>query len=255
MANLDEKLFRAWQSKDDVARNEVWVMLWQTLYTLAFRFCRRFCQDDSSAEQYAADALNNTIMEINLLIVQGKTGWEGEASFVAYVRERLINRCRDECRAMLRRTTRMDSLDGPRSDDEDGMPDWFDTLAAPGLSAEEEFLRLENMCELMRHLASAREMCRQTKRAALAKLLAKIEEYLKRELAEALGIEVDMERITIESLIVVAPFEDLKISQTHMYQFLMESLQLNRNTVYQRMKNVRRFLRDDRNVQSGTFSN
>jgi hypothetical protein len=235
MTKLDEMLFQAWKSGSEEARQKAWLLLWQTLDAMAVRFCRRLGLDDSAAEEWATQAFCKTIEEIDQKIRLGQVKWENEVSFVAYVRNCLIFRCRDGCRVFWRTSAHTVSLE-----DEEGAS-LLDALGFRGASPEEDVLAAENMRATIRLVAAAWEVCRRQK--ALADLLKGMKRYLRQCLAEATPPEVDADALTFDQLLDAAVMENLEVNKTEMYQFLMDSLRISRNTLDLRMKRVHDILR------------
>jgi hypothetical protein len=202
------------------------------LHTTAFRFCRLLAGNDSAAEEMAQDAFTRTWQEIEA--EADKIDWQGQESFVSYVRNLLIFRCRDQARSYWRRSQRSVALDPSADGDEGAGGSLIDVLAdrstRPGASLS-LFVR-----DTFRFVAALREIC--GKKAELATLLASLEEYLRIRLLRSAPASVDRQS-SIEDLIDAAAPDTLEIEQADMYDYFERSLGINRNTVYLRMKRIR----------------
>ncbi|HEU4389540.1 MAG TPA: hypothetical protein VFV34_17175 [Blastocatellia bacterium] len=230
---LDEALFRAWQSGDQRARDEVWGRLWGILYNTAFRLCRLLSGNDSAAEEMAQDAFTRTWQEIEA--DPGKIDWKGQASFVGYVRRRLIFRCRDKARTYWRLSQRCVALDAASPAEEDTRGSLIDVLVDDSSRPDEPFSLFVR--DTFKFVAALREMCGD--KPELAALLVSLEEYLRNQLLRSAAPGTACDSLATEELIAVSAPDRLDLDRADMYDHFEKSLGINRNTVYLRMKRIR----------------
>jgi hypothetical protein len=262
MAGLDERLIRAWQGGDREAREQVWEHLSCTLYSVAVRFCRGFSADDPTARQHATSAFGQTWIDIEKAIRRGKVGWRDEQSFVGLVLKHLIRRCRDECRSYWRTERRKAVLESTTAGEEEAIS-LLDTLGFASASQEDELhvaeRDIEGIRRILRRLACAREICQRQNWAAEVEVLAQIETYVWRLVAETAPPGLRVDTISLDELLNAATLEELAVSKAEMYRAIQDELGINPNTVYLRMKHIREVLTeppepdDDRNGLLGTL--
>jgi DNA-directed RNA polymerase specialized sigma24 family protein len=239
MGQLDKAIFCAWKSGDEAAKQKAWLWLWQVLLSEVERFCCQLCHDTAMAQDCAVEAFNRTMKEIEDKIRQGDVGWQGEESFVAYVRKRLRYRCRDECRRRWREQKRTVSLDAPT---DSGVPllDLLDLWGFTEKSPEQILFNANGARSTVRLLAALREACR--RRKALVEVLHLVEEYLRDALARAVPSEMIKPNMSFDDLLEAVAMEQLRVIRTEMNKFIMRKLDITENTVNLRMREIRRVL-------------
>ncbi len=240
MADFDDDFFRKWQAGDDEARNRMWELLWHKLYTVAVRFCRGFTRNDSMAEELAAEAFTQAVLELNEKVRAGEVEWRGAPPFVAYARNRLIFRCRSQLRKHWREHQRSDALDPFTADGEEEDQALIESLDSGEASPDVTLLDRDSLLAVVTLLAAAREMCRRAKK--LVEVIVCIESYLRQCVVRTAPPEVDTLAMDWEELLEVAELGELKFDKAEMYEFIRQSLGIDRNALYLRMKRLREIL-------------
>jgi len=259
---IDKALFEAWRAGDRRAFEKCWVLLWQILYSTAFIYCRGFGVDELTAEELATDALNKTILEIDQKVENNEVEWRGAASFVAYVRNPLIFRCRSEVKRYWKEQGAGDGGDDHGAW-EDGEPGLYE-MGSGDKSAEETVMRSRSGREAIRRIAVGREMCRNRKK--LVEIFDGIERFLQAPggwLAEPVRPKVggvldpgeplfivptldadpdDVGSTDLPELIALAARGELDLDRPEMTKFLMDDLKVSRAVLDGRMRQIRQVL-------------
>jgi DNA-directed RNA polymerase specialized sigma24 family protein len=239
---LDEALFRAWQSGDLEAREAAWTLLWSALYSMAVGFCRRFSRDHATAEEWAASAIADASVEIERHVSGRAIAWPGQGPFVAWVSAHVIFRCRDQCRDSLRWLKRIVDVHGPGDDE---CKDRLGCLDSCPAMQEEDLIRSERdrngLRRVVRELAALRELCRDS--PSLVAVVDKMQTYLRECLIETLSPAVEATSFTLDELAEAARPESVEATKSALYQLIRQRLDIDRNTLYQRMKRIHALLR------------
>ena len=252
---LDEALFRAWQSGDVEAREAAWTLLWNALSSTAVRFCRRFCRDDATAKDCASSAIADAAVDIERRMFADGIAWPGHGPFIGWVSARIIFRCRDQRRDSLRWFDRIVEL---RPHEIDELEDRLGSRISRPATQEEDLINGERdrdgMLRLVRDLAALRELCRD--RPSLVNVIDQMEGYLRQCLIESLPAAIDATPFTLDELVEAARPDRVEATKAALYQWIKRELNIDRNTLYQRMKRIHALLRgplhldDDRNRTS-----
>jgi len=249
---LDEELFRAWQSGDAEAREAAWTLLWNALSSNAVRFCRRFCRDHATAQECASSAIADAAVDIERRMSADGIAWPGHAPFLGWVSARIIFRCRDQRRDSLRWFNRIVEL---QPDETDDLEDRLESRVSRPPTPEEDLLNDERardgLLRLARDLAALRERCCDS--PSLLDVVDQMEGYLRQCLIESLPAVIDATGVTLDELAEIARPDRVEATKVALYQWIRRQLNIDRNTLYQRMKRIHALLRgplrldDDRN--------
>jgi DNA-directed RNA polymerase specialized sigma24 family protein len=238
---LDEALFRAWQSGDVDAREAAWTLLWNTLSSTAVKFCRRFCSDQATAKDCASSAIADAAVDIERRLSDESTAWPGHGPFVGWVLARVIFRCRDQRRDSQRWLRRAVEL----TDAPDEIEARLGGLVSYPPTQEEDLIRCERdrdgLRRLVRDLATLRELCEDS--PSLLEVVDQMERYLCQCLTESLPLVIDATPSTLEELAEAARPEGVEATKFALYQRIERQLDIDRNTLYQRMKRIHALLR------------
>jgi hypothetical protein len=239
---LDEALFRAWQSGGVETREAAWTLLWSALSSMAVKFCRRFCRDDATAIEWALSAIADASVEIEGCVSGGAIAWPGQGQFVGWVSAHVIYRCRDQCRDSLRWLKRI--VDVQERGDDEGEDRLGSLVSCPAMQ-EEDLIRGERdrdgLRHLVRELAALRELCRDS--ASLRAVVDQMQMYLRQCLIESLPPVVEATSFTLDELAEAARPERVEATKSALYQLIRQRLDIDRNTLYQRMKRIHALLR------------
>ena len=240
---LDEQLFRAWQSGDLEARDVAWTRLWNALSSIAVSFCRRFCRDQATAKEWASAAIAEASLEIERRVADGAIAWVGQRQFVRWASAQVIFRCRDQCRHSLRWLNRIVDV-GEHEDD--GSEDRLGSLVSCPPRQEEDLVRGEHhrdgLRRVVRELTDLRAMCRDS--PALEELVDQMRMYLRQCLIESLPSGMEATSFTLDELAEAARPERVEATKTAAYRLIMQRLDIDRNTLYQRMKRIHALRRE-----------
>jgi DNA-directed RNA polymerase specialized sigma24 family protein len=252
---LDEALFRAWQSGDVEAREAAWTLLWDALSSPAVRFCRRFCRDHATAKDWASSAIADAAVDIERRMYAEGIAWPGHGPFLGWVSARVIFRCRDQCRDSLRWFNRIVEL---RAREADELEERLGSRVSRPPTQEEDLINGERERDglrwLVRDLAALRELCRDS--PSLLDVVDQMEGYLRHCLIESLPAVIDATSFTLDDLAEAARPDRVEATKVALYQWIKRQLNIDRNTLYQRMKRIHALLRgplrldDDRNRTS-----
>lgn len=178
--------------------------------------------------------------------------WQGVPQLEAYVRNLVILRCRDELRARWHWMSRFD-VPGDHDETEDAGSTWaVDELSQSPATQETDLLRaLGNevaLHDVLRRLAAVGERCRS--RPALLKVVVAMRDYFRQSLIKAgrhancsAGDGRAWESLSLDELATVVDPELVEVSESEMLSDVKAQLGLgaksDRNTIYQRTKNIR----------------
>jgi hypothetical protein len=80
-----------------------WDALWRSVFSTAVIYCGCFSKDLGERRRWAAVAFEHALAGIEPKVRRGRLTWYGRLSFVAHVRTRVVECCREVCRAELGR--------------------------------------------------------------------------------------------------------------------------------------------------------
>jgi DNA-directed RNA polymerase specialized sigma24 family protein len=234
---FDEALLRAWQSGNVDAREAAWTMLWDAVSSTAIRFCRRFCRDAATAEDWAASAIADASVDIERRLAADDMPWPGPGPFLGWVSAFVIFRCRDQRRDSRRWFDRVVELGTDETDEFDGS---LASLVSCPATQEEDLIRDERdrdgLLRLVRDLAILRDLCQDS--PSLLNVLDQMETYLRQCLIDALPDAIDAELLSLEELAETARPERVEATKVALYRWIGQELDIDRNTLYQRMKRI-----------------
>jgi hypothetical protein len=254
--SISEALVRAWQDSDPAERDRVWGLLWASTYTMAVRFCASV-GNASYAEDAAARGFLLALSELDpdherkrdredvvgkLTIGGIPFEWRGEEHFVAFVRNRVILRCRDALRAEWRWMNRLvDTGDG--SGEGEGDLGWLSSTAA----TQDDLVRGELLKRLLQDLAAWREICHG--RQALVDVVVATQDYVRdclieagRQASERAGDGRVWQLLTVDELVERVDPQRVDIARPALHEFLRQRLSLEKNVVYLRMREIRKLI-------------
>jgi hypothetical protein len=257
-STLDEALFRAWQAGDADARARIWEVLYARTYTVAVRFCQRV-GGSSTAEDSATAGFLQALIELdpsgsrfsqrrNDTSTRGFQ-WQGEESFVRFVLNRVLLRCRDAIRAEWRWVDH--AVVFQPGDDE---ADLLGLLVSTRVTPEEQVTRREGLRAFVQLLEVAEGLCQDAARGRdrlkLRDLILELRQYLRDCLVQAGRAERDRTadgrdwvELSLDELVDVVNVDFVDVTRTEMYRHLATHLGVaNMNTVYTRMADVREML-------------
>lgn len=244
---FDEQLFRAWQSGDLEARDAAWTLLWNAFSSMAVNFCRRLCRDQATAKEWAWSAVADASLEIERRVVDGAIAWAGHGPFVRWASAQVIFRCRDHRRYSVRWLNRI--VDVEEREDE-GSGDALGSLVSCPARQEEDLVRCEHdrdgLRRFVRELTDLRELCRDS--PALEAVVDQMCMYLRQCLIESLPPGIEATCFTLEELAEAARPERVEATKRAVYQLIMQRLDIDRNTLYQRMKRIHALRRESARV-------
>ena len=93
----------------------------------------------------------------------------------------------------------------------------------------------------MREPAALRELCRDS--ASLGAVVDQMQMYLRQCLIESLPPVVEATSFTLDELAEAARPERVEATKSALYQLIRQRLDIDRNTLYQRMKRIHALLR------------
>lgn len=235
-ARLDERLFRAWQAKDEAARADAWVHIWDLSYSVAVALCRGFAPDEHTAQEWASHAITGAWIDIERQLQQGLR-WDGDPEFVGLLRAHVTYRCKDRYRAYWRLTSHFEDFLGVPDDQR---AERLDALATIPPTQEVKELAAARTHEaiggLVSRLTAEREICRSS--PALVEILDAMLAYVLECCARA--VVGDSRLLTLDELIPLVNRDVFDASMADMNQFILERLKINRNTLDTRRKQIRR---------------
>jgi hypothetical protein len=163
--------------------------------------------------------------------------WPGPGRFLGWVSAFVIFRCRDQHRDALRWCTRVVELGTDGADEVDGS---LLSLVSCPATQEDDLIRDERdrhaLPRLVRDLESLRERCCDS--PSLLNVVDQMETYLRQCLIESLPAAIDAESLTLEELAEAARPERVEATKVALYQWIGRQLEIDRNTLYQRMKRI-----------------
>jgi hypothetical protein len=240
--DLDEALFRAWQAGDEAAREQLWTLLYHQLYTVAVGFCRKLAGPSIAADvatEAFVRALGELDPETNATSVPVE--WRGERAFVAYVRHRLVLRCRDVLRQERAATRRLEAL----PDDPSTSPAIAE--AARVAADQHEQVRGERWRRVVLEIEACRRACQG--RRSLESLVEAIEAYVRERLVAASlrtsgrAESATLAICTLHELAERAVPERIEITRDDMYRFVRARVGMaapaQANAFYLRMRELR----------------
>ena len=234
---LDEALFRAWQSGDVEARDAAWTLLWTVLSSTAQKFCRRFTRDQATARERASSAIADACVEVERRVSGGAIAWRGEEAFVSWASAQVIFRCRDQCRRSVRWLKRIEIGNGQGDEKRHCR---LDALVICPARQEDDLVRSECARDGVRRfvgqLAALRELCRNT--PALEAVVDQMQMYCRQCLIDSLPSGIDAAALTLDELAEISRPESIDPTKPAVYQWIMQRLEIDRNTLYQRMKRI-----------------
>ena len=238
--SFDEALFRAWQSGDEGARERIWSLLYRELYTMAVGFCRKLGHPSTAADN-ATEAFLRTLGELDPRSNSGSSPveWRGERSFVAYVRHRLVLRCRDVLRQERAAANRLVAF----SEDDDESQTVAHRARVP--ADQSERVRGELSLRVVLQVEACRRACRG--RRSLEGVVDAIEAYVRDRLVAAAVRSTEnaaaLAACTLRELAERAVPERIEITRDAMYRFVRARLGMaapaQRNAFYLRMRELR----------------
>jgi len=239
---IDEALFRAWQSGDVEAREAAWTLLWNTFSPTAVRFCRTFCRDHATAEECASSAMADAAVEIERRMSADDIAWPGHEPFLGWVSAHIIFRCQDQRRDSLRWFKRIVELRPYETDEVDVS---LESRVSRPATQEEDLINIERarngQARLVRDLTALRELCADSR--SLLDVVNQMEEYLRQCFVESLPAVIDATGLTLDELAAVANPDRVEASKVTLYQWIRRQLNIDRNTLYQRMKRIHALMR------------
>ena len=242
-ATLDEQLFRAWQAGDLEARDVAWARLWNGFSSIAVSFCRRFCRDQATAKEWASSAIADASLEIERRVADGAIAWAGQGQFVRWASAQVIFRCRDQCRHSVRWLNRIVDVEDR---EDDGSEDRLGSLASCPPRQEEDLVRGEHhrdgLRRIVRELTALRALCRDS--PALEEVVDQMRMYVRECLIESLPAGTEATSFTLDELTEAARPDRVEATKTAAYRHIMQRLDIDRNTLYQRMKRIHALRRE-----------
>lgn len=239
--SLDEALFRAWQSGDIEARDAAWTLLSGAVSSMAVNFCRRFCRDQRTATEWASSAISDASVEIDRRVSGGTIAWPGQSQFVGWVAAHVIFRCRDQCRGSLRWVKHIVAIED-RGDGE--REDCFESRVSCPATQEEDLIRgdrdREGLRRLVRELTELGERCRDC--PSLVAVINQMQTYLRQCLIDSLPPAIEATAFTLDELAEAARPEQVEATRSALYHLIRQRLDIDRNTLYQRMKRIHALL-------------
>lgn len=235
LARVDEQLFNAWKSGDPAARAEAWTRFSELTYSWAVAFCRPMAPDDLTAEEWAADASEAALRNLEARMAWEGFSWRGESQFAGLFGEYLKNRCRDCRRASLRVAVRFRR--SARDTDQDDLE-----LVLPPVPADEEhqlevdrtYEALERMVET---LGRGKEIC--TGRPKLEAIFDAREAYLRECCLRAVVGVANAESLSLDELVRLLDRQAVEASQEEMNKFTMARLKISRGALDTRLQAIR----------------
>ena len=286
---IDQRLYRAWLANDRKACEEIWDLFNARIYTVAVLFCRSFV-DESTARQVATSALSKAWEELEWEDAAGKEvdgagaqrsrkvkksagkpprakragklaiAWQGGPQLEKYVRNLVINRCRDELRLQWRWLARLDDVQDDAGDEEGSSPS--EALGTTEATQQDDLLREERdrdgVRRIVLELAALVESCGgpggDSRRAALLDVVVEMRAYLRDRFIEAGPLDSaipgdgrDWAALTLEELAEAVDPHGVKATRSAMYEHIMERLNLpNKNTLYARIADISAMRHDAR---------
>jgi DNA-directed RNA polymerase specialized sigma24 family protein len=244
VTQIDEELFRAWQSGDHDARNRIWGQLWRRYYTVSFAFCLKWGLNPDDAREAANDAYTGAWHSLEKQLRKGLP-WTGEANFLEHVEATVIYRSRDALRKRFRWANQRDDLLG---DTEEERTERLERLTpvAPNQGADDDpgevaAVRTQQaVAHIITTLAIWKELCR--KQPSLVAFLDAQLEYLRQCVAKSvtdLESDRDPETMTLDELLPYLDRDRFRAKQNEMNQFIMDTLKINRNQLDTRRRKIR----------------
>jgi len=248
---MDEQLFAAWQTGGPAARLEAWTRLWTGVFSFAVAFCSHFAPDAHASEACASDAVNQACLDVQRRLDAGLR-WEGEPQFTGFFVNYVKRRCLDGCREMSRVAARTD--DSRAADSATGRPIEAIASVPSGMPAVR---RTQKAIEhLVDRLEWSRTVC--LGRDALVAVIDGKLAYLQACCLRA----VEGAAASALSPVELVPFLDrdaVDASSEEMSEFIMERLQISRNVLDLRQREIRKLVKqagageDGGAPGSGTF--
>lgn len=243
---VDEQLFAAWKAQDPAARAEAWNRLWTATYSWAAPYCRSMAPDDLAADEWAADAIISALADVERLLT-GDFYWQGEPQFAGMFSNYVKRRCIDRCRAFMRLAAR--TADEGREEDADGRP-----APSPSVPATQEVEAIgiartaKAIGDIAFRLAWQREIC--AERPALVEVMEAKQAYVRECCLQAVvGVAAaHAETMTLDDLVPLIDHCGFDASSQEMSEFVMRRLGIDRATLDNRNREIRKLLR---RVQSG----
>lgn len=232
---MDEQLFAAWQTGDAVARRQVWARLWTATFSFAVAFCHGFAPDAHAAEEWASDAINQAYWDVQGRLDAGLR-WEGEPQFTGLFVNYVKRRCIDRCRAFGRVAARTD--DSGAADEENGTR--FEEIASVPPEAPAVWRTREAIKELADRLKERRTIC-DGRDALLAVIDAQLA-YLRACCLRAVE-GVNTSALLLAELIRLVERQAIDASSDEMSEFIMERLQISRNVLDLRQREIRKLVK------------
>lgn len=262
-----EEWFDGWRQGDKAAFNEACAWLWNRLYNVAHHYLTKLGVDEDLARDLASDAFWDAMEELDLMInggrfltmplaEPGKEGkvrglmsgrelslrepmeWRGEREFVALVRRIWILRCLDRLRQWDPVSVVLLSLVIEAEGDEEEV---ISEEELPGelSSLEQWLLDREGLLWFIRNLARASEQlkdhpaCREIVEATIIYIKWKVAQCNPQWKHRSLD---EIAIASIDGLVKDADLRAFDANGAEWHQFLMDVLDLSRNTLDQRVR-------------------
>ena len=243
---VDEELFAAWKAEDPAARTEAWNRLWTATYSWAAPYCRSMAPDAFAADEWAAEAIFSALADVERRL-RDEFSWQGEPQFAGMFSNYVRRRCIDRCRAFMRLAAR--EADEGREQVAGGRPDRSPSVPA---MQEDDTIGIAGTVaaigDIAFRLAWQREIC--AERPALAEIMEAKQAYLRECCVRAVvGLAVpDADAMRLDDLVPLIDRCGFDASSPEMNEFIMNRLGIDRMTLDNRLREIRKLLR---RVQSG----
>lgn len=236
---MDEQMFKAWVQGTQAAKNEAWLWIWREFYAFAISTCKAMGGD---AKTWAKEALEDAFLSVDKAVQEGRLLWKGEKLLLSFIWRVVFWRCMDKLRKWGRdQKRRQELIEVPCQPSQEKryltqvmLGVWIEMIEII-LEKPERFVERQALHET---IGKKREWF--VERPVLHETISGMLQHLRNVFKNAIDDPGQADSpAKLSSLAREIDLEKLELRKPDLYQFLMTSLKIDRNTLDQRFKRIR----------------